>query len=382
MRKVSRAPSFCSRAGSRVSTLSLAWSLTALGCSEPAKDTSSVNMQATGLDSSVLPPASGGSDSGALTTPTSPASMLADAMVPGANGGGIDTGIKDASPMAPAFTPEGGVADGGGAADAGAGNAGPASAGDGGSFPAVPIDKLTSSGGFTAVTKTGVGPGSGFNVYHPRELGQNGLKHPVLTWGNGAVTTPDLYPLLPALATHGFVVIAAQTSFVDGATLKQGLDWMLAQNGASGEFQGKLDATKVASFGYSLGSLATYDIGTDPRLTTTVHISGGLMGSDRSKATAIKVPTAYFCDKDETGPNCDGDFAAQHTNPTFYGRVPGATHVDYVLDTAFIDRMNAPVIGWLRWRLMGDQAMAAMFSGPNCTLCKDPAWEVMKKNMD
>lgn len=106
------------------------------------------------------------------------------------------------------------------------------------------------------------------------------------------------------------------------------------------------------------------------------------MGSDRSSATAIKVPTAYFCDKDETGPNCDGDFAAPHTNPTFYGRVPGAVHVSYVFDTDFINRMNAAVTGWVRWQLMGDTVASGMFVGPDCTLCKDSFWEIQKKNMD
>jgi hypothetical protein len=361
---------------SRAFSLLVAWSLAAAACSETAKDTSGTNGPVTGLDGAVPSPA--GPDATAPMTPLAP--MQADAtvtMVPAANDGGMNTGIRDAAPMPPAIT-----LDGGGSADGGAGDAAPMATADAGTFPPVPIGMLTSGGSFTVVTKTGVGPGSGFNVYHPRELGQNGLKHPVLTWGNGAATTPDFYPLLPALAKHGFVVIAAQTSFVDGATLKSGLDWMLMQNTASGEFQGKLDPTKVAAFGYSLGSLATYDIGTDPRLVTTVHVSGGLMGSDRSKATAIKVPSAYFCDKDETGPNCDGDFAAMHTFPRFYGRVPGNGHVDYVLDSAFYDRMNAAVIGWMRWKVMGDQAMAMMFSGASCTLCQDRAWEIMKKNME
>jgi len=367
---------------SRASALVLAFSFAAFGCSDAGKETSNVGSPSTGLDSSLPLPAPGAPDTG-VTTP--PVVNPVDSAVPALDAGAADTGVRDAAPTPPVLTPDGGTVGDAGASDAALGDAGPVLAPDGGggsAFPAVPITMLTSGGSFTVVTKTGVGPSSGFNVYHPRELGQNGLKHPVLTWGNGAATTPDFYPLLPALAKHGFVVIAAQTSFVDGATLKSGLDWMLMQNSASGEFNGKLDPTKVAAFGYSLGSLATFDIGTDPRLVTTVHVSGGLMGTDRSKATAIKVPTAYFCDKDETGPNCDGDFAAMHTNPTFYGRVPGQGHVDYVLDSAFYNRMNAGVIGWMRWKLMGDQAMATMFAGANCTLCQDRAWEIMKKNME
>lgn len=246
------------------------------------------------------------------------------------------------------------------------------------------IQALTTSGGFTPAVITSTGPNQGYNIYYPQELGRGGVKHPVLTWGNGATTTPELYPLLPALASHGFVVIAAKSSFVNGPMLRDGLDWMLAQNEVPGsQFAGKLDTEMVASLGYSLGSLATFAIGTDPRLKTTVHISGGIMGGgDEAQATAVNVPTAYFCDKDQTGPNCDSDFAVVDDNPTFYGRVPGFSHVDYMLNPTFVDRMNTAVIGWLRWQLMDDQTLAVMFEGPNCTLCTDRAWEVQKKNMN
>ena len=251
-------------------------------------------------------------------------------------------------------------------------------------FPPASIDELTSRGAFTAATLTSTGPNRGYNVYYPEELGRDGVKHPVMTWGNGATTTPDLYPLLPLMASHGFVVVAARSSFVNGAMLRDGLDWMLAQNEVAGsDFEGLLDTDKVGSFGYSLGSLATFEIGTDPRLKTTVHISGGIIGAaDKPQATAVDVPTAYFCDKDQTGPNCDSDFDVVDDNPTFYGRMPGYGHVDYMLNPTHIEAMNAPIVGWLRWQLMGDQAMAAMFEGADCTLCTDSAWEVMKKNMD
>ena len=41
-------------------------------------------------------------------------------------------------------------------------------------------------------------------------------------------------------------------------------------------------------------------------------------------------------------------------------------------------------IAWLKWKLMGDDTMAAkgMFAGADCTLCKDPDWTIKKKMMD
>lgn len=39
-------------------------------------------------------------------------------------------------------------------------------------------------------------------------------------------------------------------------------------------------------------------------------------------------------------------------------------------------------VGWLKWRFNRDAQAAKMFEGANCTLCKDPRWEVRKKNMN
>jgi hypothetical protein len=38
-------------------------------------------------------------------------------------------------------------------------------------------------------------------------------------------------------------------------------------------------------------------------------------------------------------------------------------------------------VAWLKWRLNADPQAARMFEGADCTLCKDPKWDVLKKNM-
>lgn len=38
-------------------------------------------------------------------------------------------------------------------------------------------------------------------------------------------------------------------------------------------------------------------------------------------------------------------------------------------------------VAWPKWRLRGDRQAAKMFEGADCTLCKDPKWDVRKKNM-
>lgn len=314
---------------------------------------------------------SGGSDTAMGGVTSAGGAAIGGAGAGGAAGAGAGAPAMGGMPAAGGAEASGGIS----------GDAGPTGSGgsEGSAFP--PASFGTVTGPFTAETITRTGPNNAYNVYHPAELGQDGLKHPVLTWGNGATTTPGNYPLLPALASHGFVVIAATSSFVNGTLLKDGLDWMLEQNGRSGTFEGKLDPDKVAAFGYSLGSLATFSIGTDPRFKTTVHISGGITtAADEGQAAALTNPTAYFCDRNETAANCDTDFAVVGSAPTFYGTVSGV-HIDYMFNQAFIERFNVAVIAWFRWQLMGDETMATVFEGDSCTLCTDSVWKIQKKNM-
>lgn len=213
---------------------------------------------------------------------------------------------------------------------------------------------------------------------------------------SGGGTSPAVYPLLPRLATHGFVVVASNTVPAIGqeAALGQeiiaGIDWAIAENGRMGSMLfGKLDTTKIASMGYSMGSLATFTVANDPRLTTTVHVSGGNMEADRIKN--LRAPAAFFCgitgdsscnilstDCDIAAANCDTDFM-NATTPVFYGKFPGG-HLG-ILSAPNADRIGAAAAGWLRWKLMSDETLAAMFVGSQCTLCKDSNWKVQTKGL-
>jgi hypothetical protein len=55
-------------------------------------------------------------------------------------------------------------------------------------------------------------------------------------------------------------VISPNTGSVNATLLKASLDWILAQNDASGgPYYQKLATTKVAMGGHSLGSISTFD---------------------------------------------------------------------------------------------------------------------------
>jgi hypothetical protein len=294
----------------------------------------------------------------------------------GASGTAAASGSGAGSPAAGS----GGTVAGAGAAGASAGTG--STAGSSSPAPAMawpPISNFGKTGPFMATTKNNDGPMGGYTLFYPQDLGRDGLKHPMITWGNGATTTPNLFSLLPLLASHGFVVIASNDSFVTSAEMKSGLDWLVMENDRQGSpFYQKLDPTRAASMGYSLGSLGTFEIANDPRIKTTVHISGGAM--DKSVVPNLRNPAAFLCgdDSDIAHANCVSDFEMANV-PVFFGVFAG-DHLGIL--GSHTDQINTAAAAWLRWRLMDDASLAPWFVGADCMLCKDSKWVVKQKMLD
>src|SRR5262249_47242383 len=125
---------------------------------------------------------------------------------PGAGGAAMSSGAGGVLASGGVSATSGGAAGAGGGAGAG-GSAGKAAA-----CPGLPAVTDYSAPGPFADAKmfTSVGPSNKYTLYRPdASLGKNGFKHPVATWGNGILTTPDQYQkLLGLVASHGFVIIA------------------------------------------------------------------------------------------------------------------------------------------------------------------------------
>jgi hypothetical protein len=276
------------------------------------------------------------------------------------------------------------------AASAASGTGGNAAAGTGGGAGAgSPVNAMTMvwpavsdfsmKGTFTAVTENNTGPMNAYTLYYPKEQGRDGLKHPSVTWGNGATTTPNLFSLLPLLASHGFVVIAANNSFVTSAEMKSGLDWLMDENEREGSvLHQTLDPNKLAAMGYSLGSMGAFEMAGDPRLKTTVHISGGAM--DKAVLPNLHNPAAFFCgdSSDIAYENCESDFAMVKV-PVFYGVFPG-DHLGIL--GSYATQINEAVATWLRWRLMDDATLDMSFVGKDCAMCRDDRWLVKQYDLD
>ncbi|HMI89884.1 MAG TPA: hypothetical protein VK509_00910 [Polyangiales bacterium] len=256
-----------------------------------------------------------------------------------------------------------------------------------GSFP--PIADPWATGPFAVATLRSAGPARNATVLYPRDLGRDGLKHPIVVWDNGAGQTGlSIYSaLLNHLASHGFAVYAANSATDMGAELTAGLDWMIEQAGMSGSpFYQKLDTTRTASMGHSQGSIATFAISGDKRLTTTIHLSGGTnpeIAQGHDTLPNLHKPAAFICGEPGGDGLVVGDVASEwcaydfeHTDvPVFLAQITGASHISAPGMTL------GACAAWLRWHLMDDTTQRAQFVGPDCTLCMRRNWVAKSKGL-
>lgn len=295
----------------------------------------------------------------------------------------------------------GGAVPSGGAAGMGGSNAGAAgmmSSGD----PGAPVDPSKGCDGETMPAVTGdysangpmptkvvnsTGSDGMYTIYRPVTLGANGFKHPVATWGNGITTTPAYYPgLLGAIASHGFVVIASNSSSVTAQMMTDGLDWMVAQNGVAGDYQGKLNPTCLVTIGYSLGGGASVGAGAHANVVATASMHG-VTGA----ANALHAPLLLLTAETDTFV-VPATFVTPTFNlssvQTFYGTLSMAADtgnaghlipVDILPSSANIAE-RAAMIAWLRLWVYADQGAKKYFYGDDCVLCKDPWTMPQRKN--
>jgi hypothetical protein len=246
-----------------------------------------------------------------------------------------------------------------------------------------PVTDYGAKGPFDTMTVSNTGPSGAFTMFRPRELGANGFLHPPATWGNGVSTTPDLYTdLLNTVASHGFVVIASNSTAVTAQDVRSGLEWLIMQND-SGDLQGKLAVKCAAAIGYSMGGGAAVGAAAHPNVIATVSLHG-LQGA----ASQLNGPLLLI-----TSTNDGFVTKAQFVKPTYDGsskvptimatlNVPGATpdFNGHLIPLGDAGDERAPLIAWLRLFVYGDEAAKPWFYGSDCTLCKEPWTDIQKKN--
>ena len=253
-------------------------------------------------------------------------------------------------------------------------DAGPGSASPSGMPSLPPVTSTDVDGPFKTKVELNSGPSTTSGVFRPAEVGQNGVKHPIFVFGCGGTTTPATYQdELSRIASHGFVVVGEVEEIGDnGAPLKSAIDWVIAENArADSALYQHLDTTKIALGGHSIGSVNSFYIATDPRLTTTIHIAGGSLDdvndpfADTTGMGGGKLvhPVAYVCAMSDAFGNVEKT-EKDYTNtkaPAFMTVINGADHLSATKDGLPV------IIGWLRWQLAGETDRRASFLDANGT---------------
>jgi predicted dienelactone hydrolase len=220
--------------------------------------------------------------------------------------------------------------------------------------------------------------GEGFTLFVPQPLGANGMRHPVVTWGVGTVSTISAYTaLLTHFASHGFVVVATERKMTgSGREMLQGVELVFAENDdPSSRFFQKIDPRACAA-GHSQGGFGATNAGVDPRIVCTVPLAGASMTS----AANLQGPSFIAVGAlDTTVPPNTSPLASFRaaSRPAIFGIVAGAGH-------ATVTGNGGPFRGYatafFAANLFGDRAARSLFFGEQrqCGICNDPSWMIVR----
>lgn len=250
----------------------------------------------------------------------------------------------------------------------------------GSAFPSV--SNYANSGPYS--TSSG-SEGPNCRIYKPRTLGQNGVRHPVILWGNGTGASPTTYSgLLSHWASHGFVVAAAETSNAgSGSDMLNCLSYLQTEAGrSSGTYVGKLNLGRVATSGHSQGGGGSIMAGRDSRIAATAPIQPYVIGLGHVSSSQSQQNGPMFLMSGSldtiAGPLLNQRPVYSRVNkPIFWGTLRGASHFEPVGSAG---GFRAPTTAWFRYKLMGDNTARNQFVGTSCGLCRSLSWtDVQRK---
>jgi hypothetical protein len=312
--------------------------------------------------------------------------------VPGAAAGGVGAGssANDAGSggIAGASANASGAS---GASTAGAiAAAGNAAAGTGGASGSTaslfPVVKDLSMNGPFAFTQQAEGPDC--TIWRPTNLGEGGVRHPVIIWGNG--TGGPIFVYAAAFeywASHGFIVAGANVSDGqgDGVEMLACLDYLHQQDVTDGSpYKGKVDRNHTGASGHSQGGGGALMAGRDPRLTATAplmpYIAQGFGGFDRASISDQKGAMLLLSGTADTiaPPAMHQQPVFEMTNvPVVWANLMGGDHVAVSLNG--LETYREIMLAWYRLQLMGDESFRDRFYGAKCGVCMDGMWSVQRR---
>lgn len=219
--------------------------------------------------------------------------------------------------------------------------------------PPPPYDTY-SVGPYTATVLLADGPSGASGVAYPDGAGP----FPVFLFGCGGSFGPRMYDTeLNHIASWGFVMIA-QVATGTGGELINGLEWLTAQNAdPQSPLYQKLDLSKVAAGGHSLGSISAFKIADDPRLSTTIHVAGGSLDGEGGNTVNLRNPTAYINASDDALGGTENALIdyEKTTVPIFMTIMEGIGHIPATGE-------GLPAItAWMLWHLKGETQRSGDF---------------------
>ena len=246
-------------------------------------------------------------------------------------------------------------------------------------------------------------------IYRPGDLASlDGKKLGVVIWGNGACTDDGTSARLELeeIASHGYIVVAPgrilsgpgaqkvapRPMSTNATSMIWGLDWLLAQNKIKeSRYFGLIDENAIAVAGHSCGGILSLQLSGDPRIKTVlVHYSGifpnrverpQLITDKAWLQQRLHTPVIYFIGN-ETDVAHDvalDDFTRINHVPVFLGEQDVGHQGTFQSPNGGSTAQVA--VSWLEWQLRGDPVAAERFVGPDCGLCREPNWKILKKGL-
>jgi hypothetical protein len=212
-----------------------------------------------------------------------------------------------------------------------------------------------------------------YTVFRPACM-KDGETYPVLTWANGTCGETQGYaPLLSTVASHGYVIIASNSTWTgtpptDKVQLRA-LDYAKYLNEDSKSvLYHRLNMDKIGAFGHSQGAAATVTASADPRIKASMFFSDG---------TSTHQPFLHFsADRDVMANSPDAmatatNGAGQPGAWLYYHEVleTGGTSTGHLVLMEQPERVLDQTIAWWDYQLKDDPAAKAMFVGDSCAFC-------------
>src|SRR5690606_23734705 len=172
----------------------------------------------------------------------------------------------------------------------------------------------------------------------------------------------------------------------------EAIDWAERETAREGgDFERRIDVSRIAVGGHSCGGLQALAVSDDPRVDTTLVLNSGIYitpGSgrsrveiDKSQLPRLHAPALYLTGgpTDIAHENALDDVARIDHVPVFFGALPVGHGGTFSQPNG--GEWARVSTRWLDWHLKDDADASWDFAGDDCRLCADERWTVEQKQM-